>query len=111
MIKAQLEEYNLLGYEIQACKDMLNSRIVKNYSYLNGIKNYSRVVLDHINQLEQRRRRVIDLIEAIEDPIIRKIFTMKYIDQESHDTICWEVAYSYTYLSKLIKMELEKMEA
>lgn len=65
----------------------MDDDIIKNYSHLEGVKKYKQTVLDHIEKLKQRREEVIGLIEKIEDPLVREIFHMKYIEQKSHETI------------------------
>lgn len=110
MIKKKLKGFRFLEIEMRTFKDMLNDDIIKNYSHLECAQKYKQTVLDHIEKLKQRRAEVIAIIDGIEDPIVREIFQMKYIEQKSHETIGREVGYSIPHLSRKFRKGIEDLE-
>lgn len=110
MIKKKLEGFRFIEIDMQSFNKMLDDDIIKNYSHLEGVKKYKQTLLDHIEKLKHKREEVICLIEKIEDPLVREIFYMKYIEQKSHETIGREVGYSIPHLSRKFRKGIEDLE-
>ena len=110
VIRKKLEEYHMLGIEIQTFYDMLDNHFIKDFTYLEGVREHRDMLLKHIEKIKQQRNDIIDLIGRLDDPILRQIFFMRYIDQKSNGEIAREVGYSITHLSRKFSEGIEELE-
>ena len=108
-----LEEYHFLGLEIETFNDMLDDWIVKNYAHLKSVSGYRDMLIEHIENVKQKRNDIANLINRLEDPLLKEILFMRYIDRKSNKEIAGKVGYSVNHLSRKFRegiKELEKLE-
>lgn len=110
VIRNKLEEYHILGIEIQTFHDMLDNHFIRDFTHLEGVRSHRDTLLSHIEKIKQQQNNIIDLIGRLEDPILKRIFFMRYIDQKSNGEIAKEVGYSITHLSRKFSEGIEELE-
>lgn len=110
MIREKLEAYHMLGIEIDSFNGMLDDWVVKKYPHLESVRNYKGMILERIEQIKRKRTDIINLINRLEDPLLREIFFMRYIDQKSNDEIGRKVGYSVSHLSRIFRKGIEELE-
>lgn len=110
VMRKLLEEYHFLGIEIKTLNSMLDNWVVKNHDYLQSVRDYRDALLENVEQLKQKRNDIIELINKLEDPLLREIFFMRYIDRKSNKEIAGKVGYSVTHLSRKFREGIEELE-
>ncbi|MFH5834517.1 DUF1492 domain-containing protein [Proteiniclasticum sp. C24MP] len=110
MIRKKLEAYHMLGIEIDSFNGMLDDWVVKKYSHHESVREYKGMILERIEQIKRKRNDIINLINRLEDPLLREIFFMRYIDQKSNDEIGRKVGYSVNHLSRIFRKGIEELE-
>ena len=110
MIRKKLEAYHMLGIEIDSFNGMLDDWVVKKYFHHKSVREYKRMILEHIEQVKRKRNDIINLINRLKDSLLREIFFMRYIDQKSNEEIGRKVGYSVNYILYILRKDIEKIE-
>jgi DNA-directed RNA polymerase specialized sigma24 family protein len=110
VIRKKLEEYHVLGISIKSFECMLEDHFIKDFTHLESVREYKGMILERIEQIKRKRNDIINLINRLEDPLLREIFFMRYIDQKSNEEIGRKVGYSVTHLSRKFREGIEELE-
>ena len=66
--------------------------------------------LKEIDKWEKERQRLYDLVEQIQDPILKATFKEKYIHGKSWEQVAESIGYSVTHTQRIFKKALQDPE-
>lgn len=113
VIREQLENLAANEKYMESIKSELDSRIIQVYGDHESVKRYKGTVQSVIDDCLEERQKVLNQVDKLEDPTLRQILFMKFLDRKSNDEIAREVGYGVTHISRKISKgikDLEKLE-
>ena len=110
MVKELLEGYRGNELYMEGLKEELSSKRFILYGDRVAVQIYKATIEKYIDECLSRRKSILDTIDKIQDPLMKRIFWFRFIELRNHKSICREVGYSTTHLSRIINKEIKNLE-
>lgn len=110
MIKKLLEGYKGNELYMEGLKEELSSKHFVLYGDHIAVQKYKAQIEKYVDECLSIRKTILNTIDKVQDPILKRVFYLRFIKLETHEIICREVGYSTTYLSMMINKEIRYLE-
>lgn len=110
MVKELLEGYRGNELYMEILKEELSSKHFVLFGDRVAVQRYKAQIEKYVDECLMKRKRILDIIDKVQDPILKRAFYLRFIKLETHKNIGREVGYSTTYLSMIINKELKYLE-
>lgn len=110
-MKKLFENFHSELLYMETVKSLLDDWMIVKFADRESVKRYKKTIENTISECMDRKYHVLRLIESFEDPVMRDIFYMRYIDRKSHEEIAHKVGYCVTGISKQIRKGIQYLEA